>query len=197
LKEAKEMIKIRPFTDFIYDAEQIGIGSYSPLKGFMDQQTLNSVITQNRLWNGLPWTIPIILAPAGEQNNQSIREIKEGEDATLLDWNDNPFAILHATEKFSYSKEEFARGAYGTTDTSHPNVHDIYNNYGDTELAGKSSLIRKMNLPTGRYELTPRETKELFKQKGWHNVVAYQCRNPPHTAHEYIQRCSLEIADID
>ncbi|MCI4347611.1 MAG: sulfate adenylyltransferase, partial [Thermoplasmata archaeon] len=33
--------------------------------------------------------------------------------------------------------------------------------------------------------------------KGWRNVAAYQCRNPPHTAHEYLQRVTLERDDVD
>jgi sulfate adenylyltransferase len=28
-------------------------------------------------------------------------------------------------------------------------------------------------------------------------VAAYQCRNPPHTAHEYLQRVTLEREDVD
>jgi sulfate adenylyltransferase len=46
-------------------------------------------------------------------------------------------------------------------------------------------------------EMTPAETRELFARKGWTHVAAYQCRNPPHTAHEYLQRLTLEREDVD
>lgn len=190
-REAKDMTGIQPFVDFIYDAEKLGIGAYSPLEGFADSQTFESILKDNRLPNGLPWTIPIILAIQDE------KLVREGEEIALLDWNREPFATIKVEEKFQYSKEEFAKSAYGTLDTMHPNVYDIYQNYGPTALAGKVDLIRRLELPTVRYELSPKETRDLFKSKGWKNVVGYQCRNPPHTAHEYLQRVSLENAEID
>ncbi len=194
LKESKELPSLRPFIDFIYDAEKIATGAYSPLEGFMGSEDLKSVLRDDRLTNGLPWTIPIILAADG---GESIRQVTEGETLALLDWNDAPFATLEVVEKFRYSKKNFALGAYGTTDTAHPNVNDIFQNYGDTALAGKVTLLRKLDLPTVGFELSPKETRDLFKAKGWRNVVAYQCRNPPHTAHEYIQKASLERSDVD
>ena len=111
LRESKEMIQISPFIDFIYDVEKIAIGAYSPLDGFMDSSTMQSVITRSRLLNDLPWTIPILLAPKEED----VKSVKEGDEVALLDWNGSPFAILETSEKFSYSKEELAKAAYGTT----------------------------------------------------------------------------------
>lgn len=195
IRQSQEMPRIQPFIDFIYDTEKIALGAYSPLEGFMDSKSFESVTSQNRLPNGLPWTIPIVLATKDEEVEK--QEVREGEEVALLDWSGNPFAILDVTEKFHYSKEKFAMGAYGTTDINHPNVYDIYNNYGNTALAGKVTLIKRLELPTVKYELSPRETRELFKSRGWKSVVAYQCRNPPHTAHEYIQKVSLESSEID
>ena len=41
--EAKDLLKISPFIDQVYDAEKIGIGAYSPLEGFQDSGTLESI----------------------------------------------------------------------------------------------------------------------------------------------------------
>ena len=42
------------------DCEQIATGTYSPISGFMDRETLDSVLETNRLPSGLIWTTPVI-----------------------------------------------------------------------------------------------------------------------------------------
>jgi len=43
-----------------------------------------------------------------------------------------------------------------------------------------------------KYYLTPAQTRELFRQKGWERVVAFQTRNVPHRGHEFLQRYALD-----
>ena len=194
--ERKDLLTITPFIDEIYDAEKIGLGAYSPLDGFQDRATVEAILSTNRLPNGLPWTIPIVLAPSGKQNLATIEQAQPGDDLGLLDASGSLFALLHLSEKFPYEKKRVAESVYATTDPQHPNVGDLLT-VGDTALAGRIDLLRRLDLPTGKMELSPAETRAEFTRRGWSRVAGYQTRNVPHTAHEYLQRCTLEREDVD
>jgi sulfate adenylyltransferase len=194
--EVRDLLTISPFIDQVYDAQQIGIGGYSPLDGFQDSATLESILSTDRLPNGLPWTMPILLSPTGGANLAVVEKVRVGDEVGLLDGSGGPFALLHVEEKFRYDKKRFAEAVYGTTDPNHPNVADLMAS-GETALAGKVDLLRRLDLPTGALEVAPAEMRAEFTRRAWKNVVAYQTRNVPHTAHEYLQRCTLEREDVD
>jgi sulfate adenylyltransferase len=194
--EVADLPKLRPVLDDLYDVQQIAVGAYSPLEGFMDRTTFERVLSNGRLPNDLPWSMPIVLTPPGEENAKTIAALQPGEEAAILDDQGRLFAILHLEEKFSPDRKAWAQSTYGTTDVQHPNVADIQAT-GDVALAGKIDLVRRLELPTGADEMTPDQTRALFVANGWKRVAAYQCRNPPHTAHEYLQRLTLERQDVD
>ena len=175
----------------VSDLEMIAIGAFSPLEGFLVRKEYENVLEVKRLSNGLPWTIPVTLSVKKEE----AKRLKEGEDLSLLDPTGITLAILHLEEKYSYDKEREASQVYGTRDRKHPGVDKLYR-MGDILLGGKVTVIR---LPGHNdflnYRLTPSQIRQLFKEKGWRRIAAFQTRNPIHRAHEYIQKCALETRD--
>jgi sulfate adenylyltransferase len=117
----------------------------------------------------------------------------DGECA-LLDLKGDVAAILHVKEKYYYNKKELAEKVFLTSDNKHPGVAKI-ENMGEILIGGKIDLVKEQDDPYHRYNLTPAETRVLFKEKCWRTVVAFQTRNPVHRAHEYIQKCALETVD--
>lgn len=175
----------------VCDLEMIATGAMSPLEGFMCKEDYMTVLDFMRLSNGLPWTIPVNLSVSADQ----VDKYKEGEDIALYTQKDGLLAILHLEEKWKFDKEMEAQKVYLTEDKNHPGVAAIMG-MGDYLLGGKISMIhRPINEAFSRYRLDPKETRVLFKQKGWSRIVAFQTRNPIHRAHEYLQKCALEVAD--
>ena len=176
----------------ISDLEMIATGGLSPLEGFMLKKDYDSVVDVMHLSNGLSWTIPITLSATEEE----VKNFKEGEDIALEDENGGEvLGILHLEEKYRYDKEKEADQVYGTLDTAHPGVAYLYQT-GNILLGGKISLIKRpRHTNFMKCRLDPSETRKIFREKGWKRVVGFQTRNPIHRAHEYIQKCALEIVD--
>ena len=174
----------------ISDLELIANGAFSPLEGFLSKADYISVRDNLRLANGLPWSIPVTLSVIeGEA-----MKLSEGQDVALYQ-GEHLLGVLHLAEKYTYDKELEAELVYRTKDTAHPGVRALYEQ-GDWLLGGRISLInRPPGVSFAEYRRDPIETRALFSQRGWRRVVAFQTRNPVHRAHEYIQKCALEIAD--
>ncbi|GBC94848.1 Sulfate adenylyltransferase [bacterium HR16] len=175
----------------VSDVELLGNGGYTPLRGFLGRRDYQSVLTDMRLSDGTPWSIPITLAVPQDV----AKFVKEDTTVGLVDPEGKPLAVLHVRERFHYDKQTEARLVYGTDDEAHPGVAALYAQ-GEVYLAGDVEVLQ---LPEHEdflaYRLTPEQTRELFVRRGWRTVVAFQTRNPVHRAHEYIIKCALEIVD--
>jgi sulfate adenylyltransferase len=191
LERVPEMARIDLGAREVSDLEMIANGAFSPLEGFMCEDDYIAVRGNKHLASGLPWTIPVTLSAPDEVAGG----LKEGSDVALYAAPDHLLGVLHLRQKFRYDKQREAERVYLTTDAAHPGVRALYDQ-GDWLLGGPISLLNRPSGPAfPAYRLDPVETREAFKKRGWHRVVAFQTRNPIHRAHEYIIKCALEVVD--
>ena len=174
------------------DLEQIAIGTYSPLEGFLTKTELESVLDNLRLPNGEIWPLPILL----DVDNNIAEKIVEGETVALLSDSGDCLGIIKVKEKYSFDKKILAEKLYKSTDPNHPGVA-IINSLKDTFLGGKISLYKKLKKEYDKYHLTPKQTRRLFDEKNWEKIVGFHTRNVIHRAHEFIQLSSLEKGNCD
>lgn len=173
------------------DVELIAIGGFSPLTGFMNQADYLSVVESMRLSNGLVWSVPITLSVSFEV----AAPLEPGQAVALVGAAGLAIAIMNLSEKYTYDKTREAEQVYRTTDAAHPGVKVVYDQ-GEVNLAGDILLLERQAHPLfPAYQIDPVASRLMFADKGWNTVVGFQTRNPIHRAHEYIQKCALEVVD--
>ena len=191
IEKAERLPKIELDKRALSDLEMIAIGGFSPLNGFMEKDDYESVVVDMRLKNGLPWSIPVTLSVSEEVADS----IKEGSWVRLDSTSGEFIGVLELTQKFHYNKAHEATNVYSTNEIKHPGVKVLYD-AGPVNLAGPVWLLERHPHPLfPKYQIDPVESRRLFQEKGWKTIVGFQTRNPIHRAHEYIQKCALEIVD--
>ena len=164
----------------ICDLELIIDGSFSPLKGFLNEDDYNSVLDNMKLTDGSIWPIPINL----DVNNEFIESISDESSITLRDKEGFAIAILDIESKWKPNKENEALKVYQTNNQEHPGVHYIINQTHDWYIGGKiRSIQNPKHYDYTNIRLTPSKVKEKISKMGWDRVVAFQTRNPMHRAH--------------
>ena len=176
--------------DKISEVKNIAFGVYSPLKGFLNEEDFKNVALNMRLANGIVWPIPIVL----DLNENDYQRLKNKKSIILSDANKKPIALLDKIEFFSNDKEFFAKHVFGTLDKNHPGVDEVYQ-MGDYLAGGEIGLIDAGENIFPEYNFTPEETRKIFQENGWEKIVAFQTRNVPHRAHEFLQKSALKEAD--
>jgi len=194
LAEAASLKRVPLTSREVSDLIMIGIGAFSPLKGFMDEADYRGSVFRMHLGGGTLWPVPITLAPA---NGDVADSITDGEQVALVDIeSDEILATMAVTGRYSYDKHEEAINVFRTDDPEHPGVQKVLAQ-GDVCLAGEVEVLSEGGYPERFPEdyARPAETREIFESRGWNEIVAFQTRNPLHRSHEYLTKVALEIAD--
>ena len=191
LDQAEHLHRVQLDERATSDLVMIAIGGFSPLHGFMEYDDYEKVVEDMRLTNGLPWSIPITLSVSEEV----AEPLKEGSWVRLDDPKGKFIGILELTQKYRYNKAHEAANVYGTDESKHPGVKVVYEQ-GAINLAGPVWLLEREAHPLfPKYQIDPAASRQQFQELGWKTVVGFQTRNPIHRAHEYIQKCALEVVD--
>lgn len=170
------------------EAINIATGRFSPVKGFLGQNDFLKVVQDMTLEDGTVWPIPIILDVDAEKAN----DLSPSEKAGLLDPEGDLIGTIDVTEIYRFNKEDTAAGVFGTTETEHPGVANLYA-LDEFLVGGELKLFEEYRY--NDHDLLPKESRVLFDNWGWETVVGFQTRNAPHRAHEYIQKSALEHTD--
>ncbi|MBI3408871.1 MAG: sulfate adenylyltransferase [Planctomycetes bacterium] len=171
---------------------RMGDGGLSPLAGPMDGATFNRVLDEEIIvCNGkkYAWTIPISF-PIDKALATSL---KPGQTVALVNSRNDVVATLQINDIFPWDKPRYIQGVYGTERVDHPGAQMTMSDSRDMLLGGLVRVLPQPKHPEyGQFVLSPRETRGLFRKKGWQRVVAFQTRNPLHRAHEYALVAGME-----
>ncbi len=171
--------------DQLRDLENICHGVFSPLRGFMNHEELQGVLDTMRLPDGVPWTLPILLPLH--------TDAREGEVVSLT-FDGKLVGQMNIEDVFSYRPADICMKAFGTADPKHPGVGETLALPGRF-AGGKVVLFSEIIDEFSPYYLKPLETRQIFREKGWKNIVGFQTRNVPHIGHEHVQREALGGVD--
>lgn len=169
------------------DLYNIAEGVFSPLEGFMARKEFLGVVKKNE-FKDLPWTIPILL----DIDGSDMRKIKNKKEVALKLQNGSLVGWLEISDIYRHDKDLHAQSVFSTRDQKHPGVKFVY--AMKEYLLGGGVFVLENNQQSKDY-LSPRQTRLLFKKRGFKSVAGFQTRNVLHRAHEYLQRCALELVD--
>lgn len=195
-EKAEVLRNLRYFKKLILTENQIDEvrnicrGVYSPLEGFLKEEDFLRVVSEMRLCNGVVWPIPIVLDISEKDTNK----IKNEKEIVLTDSSKKPIAILKDIQIYSYDKKFFAKNVFGTLNRNHPGVKEIYRMHKYL-IGGDLFLLDNSKDPFPEYNFSPKETRRIFKKKGWKTIAGFQTRNVPHLAHEFLQKEALKKVD--
>lgn len=188
----RSLLHVRVDDIAVSDIQQIGMGAFSPIDGFMSREDWQNVSFSMHTASGHLWPMPITL-PISESMATNIHL---DQDILLVDELASPKALMTVTSIYRPDLLWEATTVYGTDDETHPGVRRLLTR-GTVYLGGPLQVLGDPWHPPSTPEtlITPTAARADFKRRGWRTVVGFQTRNPVHRAHEYIQKCALETVD--
>ncbi len=174
------------------DLEMLAQGGYSPLRGFLTHDEWLGVVRDMHLPDGTLWPIPITLPVSREQAGGAA----PGKRVALRDHRGKALAILTVADRYEPDRNLEAKEVYRTTEAAHPGVAYVMQDAAAMYVGGAVEVIERPDtIRFPNHHRDPKDVRSVFAERGWRTVVAFQTRNPVHRAHEYLQKCAMEMVD--
>jgi len=173
---------------------RIGDGGLSPLVGPMTGAEFGRVLSEENIErNGVQyaWTIPVSFPITDDEKKGLLNK----KDALIRDPGGSPVGHIEIHDIFPFDKKNYLTSVYGTERFDHPGARMVLDDRRDSLIGGLLSVFPEAyddNNRDGSGILSPRESREFFKKRGWDRIIAFQTRNPLHRAHEYAMVVAIE-----
>merc|ERR1712078_246274 len=160
------------------------MGGFSPLDGFMDEETYKSVVGGMKLPSGLMFSLPVVFDTDDEKLGPGSK--------ILLKQGDLDVATFEVSDKYEPDKPLECLKCYGTSSLEHPGTQMVAMERGKYYLGGK---LTGLNKPVREFPCeTPEEVRARLPDDV--DIVAFQCRNPVHRAHYELFTRALDAPNV-
>ena len=182
-QQSEDFLSITLSKRQLCDLEMLINGAMSPLSGYMDQTTYNSVVHKSRLPDGQLWPMPIVL----DIDAATATKITPGDKVALRDTEGFMPAVLTVTELWQADKELEAEAVFGSTSKLHPGVDYLINSCQSHYIGGQIQGTEELShFDFETLWSSPAQLRALFKKQGWRNVIAFQTSQPMHKVQQHI-----------
>ena len=138
--KAGSLLKVYCSSREFGDVIMLGIGGFTPLDGFMNEDNWQSVCDNMVMTNGIFWPIPITLSSDDET-------INIGDEISIIYKKNNEIiSTMVISEKYAIDKIHECNKVFKTTDSEHPGVALVMAQ-GKYNLAGKIKVLSNGGFP--------------------------------------------------
>jgi len=204
---AKDMKRIDVSSRVTGDILMLGMGSFTPLSGFMCKADWEGVIEDMKLRKDDPgtfWPLPVTL----DIDEETRKNVNEGDEVALYDKESGELmATMKIEEIYEPDKKKEAELCFkGKGPDSerfwevaleeHPGVQQVMNS-GKYYVGGPIKALNEKDFVQkyGEHYMHPSVSRKIFEDRGWSTVAAFQTRNPIHRSHEFLTKIAQEVLD--
>ncbi len=207
IKRAENMKRIDIRSRESGDILMLGMGAFTPLTGFMVKDDWEGVVEDMKLRKDDPgtlWPLPVTLSI----DEDTRKNINEGDEVALYDKETGDLmATMKVEEIYEPDKrkecENCFKGAGPDSEKfwdvaleDHPGVQQVMNS-GKYYVGGPIKALSEKDFKAkyGEAYMYPSVSRQIFEERGWSTVAAFQTRNPIHRSHEFLTKIAQEVLD--